>query len=58
MTMASAMSGCAADLGLEESDNHANYDVDPTGSRFVRAEARSSPGLVAVFDWATEVRRR
>jgi Tol biopolymer transport system component len=48
----------AADLGLEESDNHPNYDVDPTGSRFVLAEARSSPGLVAVFDWATEVRRR
>ena len=46
------------DLRLEEEDNHPNYDVEPTGMRFVLMEADAAPGLIAVFDWASELRRR
>jgi hypothetical protein len=44
------------DLRLDESDNHANYDVDRTGTRFVLPEIDPSPALMAVFDWEAEMR--
>jgi hypothetical protein len=47
-----------ADLNLEESDNHPNYDVHPDGSRFVVQELEPSAKLIAVFDWVRSVTRR
>jgi Tol biopolymer transport system component len=41
-----------SDVRLEESDNHANYDLHPDGSRFVMPDVEAPAGLVAVFDWA------
>jgi len=40
-----------ADIPLELSDNHANYDVHPSGDRFVFPGEEASTGLVGVFDW-------
>ena len=39
------------DVRLEQSDNHANDDIHPDGSRFVMPEVEMRGGLVAVFDW-------
>ena len=44
------------DLRLDESDNHPNYDVHPSGDRFVIPELQATPGLVAVFDWSKRAR--
>jgi eukaryotic-like serine/threonine-protein kinase len=43
------------DLRFEEADNHANYDIHPNGTRFVVPALEASPGLLAVFDWATSL---
>jgi eukaryotic-like serine/threonine-protein kinase len=40
------------DLRLEEADNHANYDIHPSGARFVMPALQAPMGLQAVFDWA------
>ena len=45
-----------ADVRLEEVENHPNYDVDPSGIRFVMAEQAPSVGLGAIFDVATSPR--
>jgi hypothetical protein len=45
-----------ADVRLEEVENHPNYDVDPSGMRFVMAEQAPSVGLGAIFDVATLLR--
>ena len=45
-----------SDIRLDESDNHPNYDIDPTGGRFVMPELGPSTGLVAIFDWAAALR--
>lgn len=44
-------------LRLEQAGNHPNYDVDPSGTRFVIPAPEASRGLVAVFDWAASLRR-
>ena len=46
-----------ANVAAELSDNHANFDVHPSGNRFVFPEEEPSTGLLAVFDWAAAVRR-
>jgi Tol biopolymer transport system component len=38
-------------LDLEESDNHTNFDVHPSGDRVVFAERQPSTGLVGIFGW-------
>ena len=38
-------------LQLDESDNHANYDVHPSGDRFVFLEQESTNALIGVFRW-------
>jgi hypothetical protein len=52
-----------ADVRLEEAENHPQYDVDPSGTRFVMPEQAPTSGLGAIFDVATslhksEVRRQ
>ena len=41
-----------SDLRMEESDNHANYDIHPDGSRFVMPDVETRGSLIAIFDWA------
>lgn len=43
------------DLGHDEADNHANYDVHPKEGRFVIAKRDSDAGVIAVFDWVAVV---
>ncbi|MEE2897689.1 MAG: hypothetical protein VX815_04390 [Gemmatimonadota bacterium] len=38
-------------LELEESDNHSNFDVHPSGDRIVFAERQPSTALVGIFGW-------
>lgn len=45
------------DVAIELSDNHANFDVHPSGKLFVFPQEQPSTGLVAIFDWAAAVRR-
>jgi hypothetical protein len=45
-----------ADVRLEEVENHPNYDVDPSGTRFVMPEQASTVGLGAIFDVVTAER--
>ena len=44
------------DLGHDEADNHANYDVHPKEGRFVIAQRDSDAGVIAVFDWVASLR--
>jgi hypothetical protein len=44
-----------SDWRLERSENHANYDIHPDGSRFVIPEPAQRGSLVAVFDWSKSV---
>jgi len=46
------------DLGHDESDNHANYDVHPKEPRFLIAQRDRGAGIVAVFDWAASLRKQ
>ena len=41
-----------SDWRPERSENHANFDIHPDGSRFVIPEADARGNLVAVFDWS------
>ena len=45
-----------ADVRHEEVENHPNYDVDPSGTRFVMPESAPTIGLGAIFDVATSLR--
>ena len=45
-----------ADVRLQEVENHPNYDVDPSGMRFVMPEQAPTVGLGAIFDVATSLR--
>lgn len=45
-----------ADVRLQEAENHPNYDVDPSGTRFVMPEQAPTVGLGAIFDVATALR--
>jgi Tol biopolymer transport system component len=45
-----------ADVRLEEVENHAQYDVDPSGTRFVMPEQAPTAGLGVIFDVATSLR--
>jgi hypothetical protein len=38
------------DVRVEDVENHPNYDVDPSGSKFVMPEQTSVGGLAAIFD--------
>lgn len=44
-----------ADVRLQEADNHPNYDVDPSGTKFVMPEQAPTVGLGAIFDVATSL---
>ena len=44
------------DIRLEEVDNHPNYDVDLSGTRFIMPERETTQGLAVVFDWASSLR--
>ena len=44
------------DMRLQEADNHPNYDVDPSSTRFVMPEQAPTVGLGAIFDVATSLR--
>jgi len=39
-----------SDVRVEDVENHPNYDVDPSGSKFVMPEQTSVGGLAAIFD--------
>jgi len=45
-----------ADVRLEEVENHPQYDVDPSGTRFVMPEQAPTIGLGAIFDVAASLR--
>ena len=45
-----------ADVRLEEAENHPQYDVDPSGTRFVMPESTPTIGLGAIFDVAPSLR--
>lgn len=45
-----------ADVRLEEVENHAQYDVDPSGTRFVMPEQAPTAGLGVIFDVTTSLR--
>ena len=45
-----------ADVRLEEAENHSQYDVDPSGTRFIMPESAPTTGLGAIFDVATSLR--
>jgi serine/threonine-protein kinase len=45
------------DVAIELSDNHANFDVHPSGKLFVFPQEQPTTGLVAIFDWAPAVSR-
>jgi hypothetical protein len=52
-----------ADVRLEEAENHPQYDVDASGTRFVTPEQAPTSGLGAIFAVTTslhksEVRRQ
>ena len=44
-----------ADVRLQEADNHPNYDVDPSGTKFVMPEQAPTVGLGAIYDVATSL---
>ena len=44
------------DVRLQDADNHPNYDVDPSGTRFVMPEQAPTVGLGAIFDVASSLR--
>jgi serine/threonine-protein kinase len=44
-----------ADVRLQEVENHPNYDVDPSGTRFVMPEQAPTVGVGAIFDVATSL---
>jgi class 3 adenylate cyclase/Tol biopolymer transport system component len=44
------------DVRVQEVENHANYDVDPSGTRFVMPEQAPTVGLGAIFDIASSLR--
>jgi hypothetical protein len=46
----------ATDLDAQQSDNHTNYDIHPSGDRFVIAERGAQDAVVAIFNW-TELLR-
>ena len=46
------------DLGHDESDNHANYDVHPKQRRFIIPQRDRGAGVIAIFDWAASLRGR
>ena len=46
------------DLGHDDADNHANYDVHPQERRFVIAQRDRGAGVIAVFDWAASLGSR
>jgi len=45
-----------ADVRLEEAENHPQYDVDRSGTRFIMPESAPTMGLGAIFDVATSLR--
>ena len=45
-----------ADVRLEEAYNHSQYDVDPSGTRFIMPESTPMIGLGAIFDVAASLR--
>jgi serine/threonine-protein kinase len=45
------------DLPIELSDNHANFDVHPSGDRFVFPGQDATARFVEIFDWMALVRR-
>jgi hypothetical protein len=46
------------DVAMELSDNHADFNVHPSGKFFVFPQEQPSSGLVAIFDWRAALRRR
>ena len=44
------------DVRLQEAENHPQYDVDPSGTRFVMPEQAPTVGLSAIFDITTALR--
>ena len=44
------------DIAIELSDNHANFDVHPSGKLFVFPQEEPTPGLIAIFDWMASLR--
>jgi len=44
------------DVRLEDVENHPNYDVDPTGAKFVMPEHIPTGGLAVIFDHALSLR--
>ncbi len=46
-----------SDVGVELSDNHANFDVHPSGDRFAFPQEQASTSVVAIFDWAAALER-
>jgi len=44
------------DVRLEDVENHPNYDVDPSGAKFVMPEQIPTGGLAAIFDVAASLR--
>jgi serine/threonine-protein kinase len=44
------------DLRSQQSDNHANYDIHPSGGNFIVPERGAGDAVVAIFNWTALIR--
>jgi Tol biopolymer transport system component len=44
------------DLRSQQSDNHANYDIHPSGGKFIVPERGAGDAVVAIFNWTALIR--
>jgi serine/threonine-protein kinase len=45
-----------ANLSSQQADNHTNYDIHPSGDRFIIAERAVQESVVAIFNWTELIR--